>query len=268
MPTVSSLTPENRFLGLFVGESGTGKTCAEASFPKPIEILDFDGRVRGLLGATWLKEYLQEGVTYTTYPPRTPNLADIILKQLQTYESLRNTGQPIPKTLIVNSLTSMTYAMVCQAVPLTHSTGGTDNKKIGKYVGGIAMAGPGDYGYEAQVTYDIMSYLRSIPIPNILVDAHLIDRYGKTVDGDNYSESVVVGEKLSVRDKIGVNVQLYFDHCFRFGKRESAGKEQYFVKFKGDLPYKTAFPELPMGEVDITGKNFYEIMMEFTRRGK
>ena len=60
MPRATNLTPESRFMGLFIGPSGCGKTVAECSFPGPIKVLDFDGRIRGILGAAWLDKALIE----------------------------------------------------------------------------------------------------------------------------------------------------------------------------------------------------------------
>src|SRR5437870_4837145 len=72
MPKATDLTPESRFFGLFVGESGSGKTVAEGSFPHDINFQDFDGRIRGLLGAPWIN---REGITYDYYPPKVGKLA-------------------------------------------------------------------------------------------------------------------------------------------------------------------------------------------------
>ena len=38
-------------------------------------------------------------------------------------------GQPIPNTFITDSITSETYAFICQAIPLTHYTDGNKDKK-------------------------------------------------------------------------------------------------------------------------------------------
>ena len=70
MPKANDLTPEQRFFALFVGESGSGKTVAEATFPGPLEILDFDGRIRGILGAPWITEEMKNKISYTAYLPK------------------------------------------------------------------------------------------------------------------------------------------------------------------------------------------------------
>lgn len=259
MPKASDLTPEKRFFGLFVGKSGSGKTVAGASFPKPLHILDFDGRVRGLLGAPWID---RDQIQYEPFPPEEVGMLERLHKKLELYQTYVVTGQyeNLPKTIQLSSLTSECFAMLMQAIPLTHS--GKGEKPRGKFLGATPMAGPEDYGFEATNTYSILSFLRTIPVENIIVDAHIVDRFGKVDPENPFSESVVVGEKLSVRDKISENVMIYFDHCFRFNKYESAGREKFVCRFRGDLPYKTAYSQLPMGDVDVTGINFYDNLMK------
>lgn len=266
MPNAGKLEPDSRFMGLFVGPKHSGKTVAACSFiadnPNPakdrIKVFDFDGRIRGLLGAPWINRDL---IDYDYYPPR--------LAQGKTvYESLNNdlaallltqqTGQSPYNTIIADSLTAETFALLCDSVPLTHA----DSK--GKKIGTMAMPGPEDYGFEATGTYQLLAFLRSFPVKNVIVTAHIIDKYGRLDPNDKYSEKTVVGEKLSIRDKIGTNISIYFDHIFRFDRRMVGNQERFFVRFISDIAC-TSFPNMPTAEIDITGKNFKDVMMEYAR---
>jgi hypothetical protein len=255
MPSAANLAPDGRFVGLFVGPTKSGKTVAECSFPGPIKVLDFDGRIRGILGASWINK---TEIDYEAYPPRVgANEKPVYQKVNDDLEALLvmcKTGQNRYKTIVLDSLTSETYAMLCDAVSLTK----------GKMIGTTKMAGPEDYGFEATNTYNIISFLRSLPIQNIIVSAHVVERYGKKNPNDPYSESVVVGEKLSVRDKIGENVGIYFDHCFRFDREVIGQQEKFFVQFRSELA-STSFSSLPFGKVDITGKSFYNELMRLAK---
>lgn len=266
MPKASTLTEDFRFMALFVGEKHTGKTCAACSFPKPVENLDFDGRIRGLLGAPWLD---REGISYESYPPKSKDLVKRLDDKFSSYQAMGIVDQLELKTEILDSLTSETYAMLTQGIAITHDSG-SKNKAggiRGRFLGNVAMAGPEEYGYEAQTTYDILAALRSIPIPNVIATAHIIDKFGKEDPEDKYSPSVVIGEKLSLRDKIGANIGIYFDHIFRF-RREMVNKQERFtVQFRGDIAC-TSYASLPLGIYDITGKNFYEFMMDLIQKGK
>lgn len=271
MPKAETLTSEDgRFIGLFVGKKSSGKTCAACSFigknkeSGRTKVLDFDGRIRGILGAPWLAEH-KKRIDYEYYPPRVgPGAKASYVKINDDLESLLamcNMGQNPYDTLICDSLTSDAFAMLCDAIPLTHAD------KAGKKIGVLNMAGPSDYGFEATNIYNQLSFFRSLPIQNIIVTAHLVERYGK-LDPDNaYSESIVVGEKLSLRDKIAVNSMIYFDHIFRFDRRMVGKQEKFFAEFRGDIA-TTSFAELPTGEFDITGKNFYEGMLRLIQTGK
>jgi len=256
LPKLSDRTPGNRFIGLFVGRSGSGKTVAAASFPGMKHIMDFDGRIGGLDGVDFIK---REEITYDYYIPRKQGLITEINNKLETLMTASSVGQPIPNTFITDSITSETYAFICQAIPLTHYTDGDKGKKRDKWIGPIAMAGPSDYGLEAQATYDYISFLRSLPINNVIVSAHYVDRYGKADPENPYSDSMVVGKKLSVRDKIGENIQIYFDHIFEFDRDVINGVERFYVTFRGDLA-RTSYSWLPPGRHEITGKNFYEFI--------
>lgn len=263
MPSAETLTSDSRFTGLFVGPKHSGKTVAAASFPKPMEIEDFDGRIRGLLGAQFLD---RKGISYDFFPPREVgenSPVTKINKKLEGWLVASRVGQFALKTVVLDSLTSECYAMLVQSMSLTHRQSGKDGPKTGKYIGPLAMSGPEDYGFEAQATYDILSCLRSIPM-NLIATAHIVDRYGK-IDVDNpFSESVVVGKKLSLRDKIGQNIGIYFDHIFEFDRRMEGGHERFFVSFRSSVAC-TSFAELPEGEFDITGKNFYDFMNGFLK---
>jgi len=263
MPSAASLTPESRFIALFVGSKHSGKTVAAASFPKPAEFLDFDQRIRGILGAEWIE---RDKIYYETFPPKEQGMIARFNKHLETMIALASARQLPQQTEVLDSLTSMNHAMISQAMSFTHKPSGSkDGPKSGKYIGPLAMSGPEDYGFEAQATYDTLSYLRSVPIPNVIVTAHIIDRYGK-LDPDNaFSESVIIGQKLSLRDKIAANIGIYFDHIFKFDRRMENGIEKFYVRFRDSIAC-TSYSQLDEREHDITGKNFYEYMMGLIRK--
>lgn len=265
MPNLKDITPDQRFVGMFIGESKHGKTCAACSFPKPVHVLDFDGRIRG----AWNQSFLEmDGITYDSFPPNMDGLVEKLNSKLEMFETAAKIGQWLPKTLILDSLTSECFAMIRQALPLTHQKADpkTNQSKKGKWLGPIAMTGPEDYGFEANATYSILSYLRSLPIQNVIVSAHIVPIMGKEDPDNEYSNTIKIGEKLSVRDKIGANVGIYFDHCFRFMKTDDKQSERYWTRFRGQLE-ATAYKELPYGDVEITGKNFYnEVLMNYVKQ--
>lgn len=260
MPKLIDRIPENRFIALFVGKSGTGKTVAELSFPKPLHDNDFDLRIGGGQ-VSWLD---LTGITYDAWPPRMLGLIPELNKKLESLlaqSKLAGFTDQLPKSYITDSITNMTYAFICQSIPLTHRAAGSTDGKKGKWIGPVAAPGPEDYGLEANASYDYISFLKSLPIQNILISAHYVDVFGKADPDDPYSANIVIGKKLSIRDKIGENILTHMDHVFEF-ERET---NKFFVKFRGELA-RTAYEWLPDGRHEWTRRNFYEFMMSWKEK--
>lgn len=263
MPYVSDIKPDGRFLGLFCGPSGSGKTGAAASFPLPWD-WDFDGRIRGIKGCPWLDD---KKIGFTYYPPKvgaTVNAKSIWERFNTDLEVLlinAQSGQRSFDTGILDSLSSMTLGFVLDALPVTHEGKNSSGKQSGRFIGKMPMAGPDDYNFESTGTAGVLAFLRSIPIPNIIVSAHLIDRYEKTDPDDPYSPSIVKGQKLSLRDKIAAIVPTYFDHVFEFSRESHNDGIHFIVTTRSDFA-RTTFSKLPT-RIDITNKNFYELIMKY-----
>lgn len=258
MPSCETLNTESQFRALFVGDSGSGKTVAACSFPKKIEVEDFDGRIRGLLGAEWID---RKGISYNYYPPKKDGLITELNNKFEVMMMQGRNGQLDLRTHVTDSITNQTFAFISQSIKLTH---GEDGKKKGKWIGMLAVPDPADYGFESAAMNDYVAFLKSIPIPNVIMTAHIIDRFGKANPADPYSETVVVGERLSIRDKIGVNIQTHFDHIFKFDRQTINNRDIYTVQFRGGMA-RTSFAQLPSGIIDITGKNFYEVMQSYLK---
>lgn len=274
MPLLIDRSDTQRFVGLFVGNHHSGKTVAEASFPKPSFFFDFDLRIGGAQ-VPWLD---LRGIEYEAYPPKTPNLIQklddrieiwISQAQLQTggAGNLAVFGQ-LPKTICLDSLTWMTFAFTCQSVGITHRVKNEDGRerKAGRWLGPVAMLGPEDYGLEAQATYGILANLKSLPVQNIILSAHLIDTYEKPKDEEGnelpYAASIINGQKLSVRDKIGVNMQAAVDHVFHFERETIGNADHFYCTFRGGIAC-SAYSWLPFGRIEWSGKNFYDLMLSY-----
>ena len=259
MPSAANLTTESRIMALLVGPKHSGKTCAAASFltkgsKKRLKVHDGDGRIKGILGAPWVEK---DRIDYEYFPPRdSQNNKTFFERANQDLEALLvevKSGRCLYETFVADSATAICRNLVLDAIPLTHA----DNK--GKKLGIMNMAGPADYGFESTGMDAYLSCLRSLPL-NVIMTAHVVPRFGKSNPDDPYSESIEIGEKLSLRDKIAANTSIYFDHIFRFDRKMVGGKEKFFVEFINDIAC-TSFPNLTPGKFDITGVNFYEFLM-------
>lgn len=262
MPNASQLTEESRFFGLFIGKSGHGKKGAAASFPGPIYYFDFDGRIGGLLGCPWVD---RKQITYDYFPPRQMGGVSVFEKVNSTCESMLISSKNNTlayKTIIVGSLTGFTQSLVQDSLSLTHQIASQQKPQKGKFLGKLPMPGPEDYGFEANGVYAFLAFLRSMPV-NVIVMAHIVDRYGRleTADENPYSDPVKIGEKLSLRDKISENNQIWFNHVFRFEKKDINNRTRFYVKFRSDIA-RTSFSKLPDGEIEIPSTPFYPWLME------
>ena len=261
MPSADKLTTDDRFIGLFIGRSGSGKKVAACSFPHPIKYYDFDGRIRGLLGASWVE---RKGIDYTYYPPVArlgESTFQNLNKDLEALQTQAISGQLPYKTIVLASLTGEALAFLNDSIPLTHQG------KKGRSIGALNMPDPGDYGYQSVAMHQVISFFRSVPGINLIVCAHMIERYGQVPGPDGtinpYGEKVVVGERLALTDKLGETIPAFFDNIFRFEKQEVNGRIKHYAAFRGDLP-RTTYAGLPNGSVDITDKDFYQYLLSKT----
>lgn len=260
MPSAANLTADSRFMALFVGSKHSGKTSAACTFLTPggtkrIKVLDGDGRIKGILGCPWIDK---TRIDYDYYPPRVAGndktFFDRVNMDLDALLIEIMNGKCQYETYIADSATAFCKNLILDAIPLTHAG------NAGKRIGTLNMAGPSDYGFESTGMDAYLSFLRSIPL-NVIMTAHIVDKFGKAKPDDPYSESVVIGEKLSLRDKISVNSAIYFDHIFKFSRKISNGKERFLVEFISEIAC-TSFPGLAPGVFDITDVNFKEFLMD------
>lgn len=259
MPNLDSLEFPKRMVALFIGPSSCGKSTAAASFPKP-HFWDFDLRIEGLKNC---RQFIGQDISYERYPPssngqmwnKLNNDFDIIQVEI-------NTRQYKYETLVIDSFTAVLKNLLHESL---HLQGGKIIKDTKNKLGGLRIEGPADYQYEASAGYQMIQELRELPI-NVILTAHIIPSYGKetivdsqgNVTENTYGETVVIGEKLSIREKIAANILPYFNEVYRFDKREVIvnGKKElrHFVKFESDIARSAIGLK---GEHDITGKNFY-----------
>lgn len=264
MPSSSTLAPDQRFMALFVGDSGSGKTPAACSWfhEGKVKNLDFDGRIRGLLGCPWID---RSKIDYDYYPAVKPGLATMFSRlnnDLEVLEIQAKSGQNPYKTFIPDSLSSMTWLLLKDAISISHVGNGN-----GLSMGPLKLAQPGDIRFEINACKDIITFFRSLPGINFICTAHLVDKYGPVDADDPYKGSKIVGQKLSLRDTLSAEIPGGFDHVFEF-KREMIGNGcQFFVRFWSDIA-RTTFQGMPQGWQNITGKDFYLFMHECVKKGQ
>lgn len=256
----SDLKPAKNIFALFIGKSGSGKDCAAATFPTPMKIFDLDLRSDGILGATWIPKETLEKIDITKVFP-TKGFEEID-KELELLKLQYAMGQRPYETIYFGSVTTLESLFLKDAKKLLNQQSG---KVVHQQVGKVQFGSPADYKYLYSAMRETMDYLRMMPV-NIILSAHIVDRYGKDPNEDNeYAENIILGEKLTLTDKLSENIQIYFNEVYRFEKRMLGIVPKHYVKFRTDVA-KTTFTSLPNGELDITGKDFYKVWSSYTQK--
>lgn len=256
MPKAESITFEGRSLNLFVGRSGAGKTAAALSYPHPIKVLDTDGRIRGGL-TPWIEK---KGIEYIPILNRgKKSVYEQLNDEFELIETFCRSNQNQFQTLVLDSATWQAAGLLLDAIPLTHEKG------KGKVIGSMNMAGPAEYGFQSTGMLSSMAFLRSLPIPNIIVTAHIVARYGrkKNADGeivDPYGPTEIIGEALALTDKLSESLPSSFDNVFKFEKIDTGRASKYIFEADGELARN--WYGIKYGPIDITGKDFYKTLME------
>lgn len=260
MPYVDELKPEKNLFALFVSRSGQGKTTAAASFPKPT-VMDFDGRIRGLIQTQHL---LTDRIYFEQF--LLPKAGwDVIYKFLDEVRNNCIFNIKTVETLVPDSLTALTRLFLFEGSELMQ--GGRKVSKTPKDSNtGLRVFGPSDYNYESAATNQAFMIMRSLQQwINVICTAHIIPRYGKPpikdsygneTDKDNvYADSIEIGEKLALRDKIEAEILIYFNEVYQFEKENN----KFYVNFDSDLARSSLGLK---GRHDITNKNFYSFWKE------
>lgn len=234
---------------MHVGDSGSGKSVAAASYPKPYNQLDCDLRYEGIEGAVnegWLDG---NELSVKSFHPRAGY--EPLEAYLNNLDIQRISGTFPFKTMELASLGALARLIYNYSIKL---------KGGGKKVGILKIGDPSDINTESNGVHQVFDFLRSFPC-NLICSAHIIDKYGKVPGQGEYSMAGIIGHKLAVRDNLNANVQTYFGNVFLFTRgANDKGEMRYYVNFSTDLAKNTF--GIPPGEFDITGKPFYPYLQE------
>lgn len=260
-----SLIPQtNRSITcLIVGKSGSGKSCAAISFPGKTFIYNIDQRVRGIADSiNWLgKEKLAE-VDFETI-----NLEDGFAKiDMLMSQQIKDAKDRRLKyrNICVESIGALCTLLAMDSRRLRGVKGA-------RQTGSLVFLAPEDYAYASKAMKDII-YKFVLPMTdmgyNIFFSGWTVDRWGKPreqsgeiVEGMEYMDNIVIGEKLLAPDKLAEEIPGYFNDVYVFRKeRDPRGHSYgaiYDVEFTGELARNTF--GLPPGRHKITKSSFYEL---------
>lgn len=251
MPKTSDLKIDGRFMGLFIGDNGCGKTVAAAGWPGPIMFYDFDGRmqpVKLFYPKRTDIEYITVGIDPDS---RNPNVIGF-MQFCQQFEDLQDRCKW--GTVVVDSITALTATSV--AFQLGIKTG----RKGKVLAGGIQVPTWDEFNGETMVVQQILEVAKILPC-HVIFTAHPV------------TKSDIVGGTVKKARSIAAYgtktpslVPIYFNEIYRFAVEppdspNTPAKRSVMTQPDGFEMAKTALPLPP--RIEITGKSLYKRIQEY-----
>jgi hypothetical protein len=222
MPLLSEMT-ESRYIKAFVmGEPGTGKTVAACSFPGPIKVYDFDGKLSSAYA--YLKKNNPEKLKEIDYEVCVPTdgIGSGYAKMDESLEKIldeyKKTGKIAYQTLVIDSSTIMAEDMLNWL--LNFETGIKRNAAVKSR----KVAGQQDYLIFAP-TFSAFLYEILTPPWNVVMTGHIqVKQDEKTGE---------IRRVAAIPGKMGSNIGIYFNELYR--SQVINGK--YVIQTQADLYY-------------------------------
>jgi|GEM_PF-4212724 hypothetical protein len=281
MPTLNDLKPAENFVALVVGKAGSGKSSALASFASkdaPMYVFDVDHRIKGIQGSReFIGEDAWNNITFDQY--------DVIdgFKSIETqfmeFSIKYDKKQLQYKNIVIDSVGSLGRMFLRDSLALRGVKPGADLSKLSsdqkrgmRIVGNVAFPTPADYNYASQCFHILFyNYFTHFTKCNVFLSGWTVDRWIDDPNSDNqYAPQIISGTQLLATNKIAAEIPGYFDEIWEFDKIETGKSKdpvQFVVKFRSALA-KTSIPNLPNGNVDITSKNFKNVLFDLIEKGK
>ena len=247
--TLDKVPVDKNFRALLIGPTGRGKTIAAASFPGKTLVIDFDNRHKPIID--WYPERLGEISVEVIYPLNYWTTFKPLIDDLES-------GKQRFDNVLLDGITTMSNTTVVMQMIVKGA--GPDKGKITK--GGIAVPSWDEFNGEAMLITQLLETLKSIKC-NLFVTAHPVVK--TRIEGAKTVKEVSI---ISFGTKLAPMIPTYFDEVYAFDYEFdiNAGKPvKRFVYTSPTQDYpdvKSALKGLP-GKLDITGKNFYDVIKEY-----
>lgn len=232
---------ENRIHSLFIGRSGTGKSVAALSFPRPIYWMCLDNRL-GLL----------EGEKDVFYDVFEPNDGFNKVEQAIEREILSKRGPKFPwKTVVFAGISSTLRRLLRDSISFIGTKESGSEAKGAQKFGSLIVPGLRNYLYVSSAFSQIFDNgLFLIPC-NLIVEAHIVNDYD---DKGNIS-----GERILATDKLSEEIPGNFDEVWEFRTKNSAivgQASKYEIAFNANIARSTMVKKI--GFQDWTNKNLHQ----------
>jgi hypothetical protein len=252
MARTSDIVLGERFVGLFVGPQGSGKTVGLASFPKPMMVYSFDDRM------TPVKRFYpnEKGIEYKVvgaYPSRRRDYIDFkaFCDEFENYQDRCDYA-----TIAIDSITSYTVTVIRYQL----NKKGKDKGK--RLAGFIEVPTWDEFNGETQAVVETIELSKILPC-HIIFTAHPIDKTEITGEKDASGNQIVKKTQsiTAFGNKTPSFVPPYFDEIWNFTKEGNEPKRWVYTQAGEDTLCKTALP-LP-NRFDITNKPMFPLIQQY-----
>lgn len=225
MPYTNEDKLSNKFMALFIGKPGSGKTLAGASFSEAgaMEFADFDGRMKPVT-----LHYPKARVHYEKF--------DVTNLEKFAYNYIPELFKYCPyKTFQLAGLTSMSTTAISYQMFARRA----GNDPLKKTKGGLMVPSWDEFNGEAMIIGQVLDALKALPC-NVIVEAHPVSRTDIS-KGEKFTSLVAFGPKVESL------VPGYFDEIWYFTTEFGIqGELSYVVYTKPSMEYPLAKTSLPL----------------------
>lgn len=224
MTKLSELKLSARRKILLYGNSGTGKTVFGCSFPGPIYVADFDGKISSAAEYYNKDSERLEDIDYDTFLPKDPK--DLVFRnfynKLAEIKAVGKSGELKYKTFVLDSLTTYAEAMMVEVM--------AQNPGI-KCLGQGATTAPALQHYRLLNNHfkNVLNEILSLPC-NVVITAHI-----KT-DKDELTGEIVREPMLS--GQLAARLPIMFEEVYRTYTDGSGTGIKYLAQTQSDRSYK------------------------------
>lgn len=225
MPNTNDINLNDKFMALFIGKPGAGKTLAGASFHEagPMEFIDFDGRMKPVK---------------LHYPEARIHYSPFSMTNLETfaYTYVPDLLKYCPyKTVQLAGLTSLSTVAVSYQMHVRRA----GNDPLKKTKGGLMVPSWDEFNGEAMIMGQVLDALRALPC-NVICEAHPVNRIDIN-KAEKYTSIVAFGPKVESL------IPGYFDEIWYFTTEvDIQGGLTYVVYTKPSSDYPLAKTSLPL----------------------
>ncbi len=216
---LSELNPAGRKTLMLYGQSGSGKTCFATSFPGPVLVFDFDGKISSAAsfhkGTPQLTEIEYESLAGASFSK--------FWKRFLELRKLAENPAAFPyKTIVLDSVTTFSVALMQEVIK---QNPGTKRMKVNETI----VACLPDYQIAISHFKDIVTGMLSWPC-NVIATAHIQTSKDETT-GEITREPLVYGKDLPAW------LPMVFEEVYRCYAEKKDGKPAHFAQTRADTKY-------------------------------